>query len=319
MNGIAVTLLILLQGCLWWGGQKSADPDRCGVKEAALLLNAKKPRWDNDRLIFKQQKGGTNQIVFFADSRRAELNGTLIWLNAAPFGAARSRNWRILREDLTNTIHAAWTTPPAFTNRLVMLDPGHGGRDEGATSDDKRLVEKDLTLDLAQRVRTLLESRGVRVLMTRTDDTTLTLADRSQLASFHHPALFVSIHLNKAANTNSFGAETFIMPAPNHPGTAAESHPDAWRAGNAFDPQSARLAYFIQHRMAPLTGGDRGLKRARFHVLANASSPAALVECGFLSNPDEAAKFQTSLHKANVARAIADAICDTLGPAPQKP
>lgn len=305
-------LLCLLTGC-FWSGSKDEARHWCRAHDVARILKSQKPQKSDSRITFIQYPPGTNRVTFYNDSRRMELNGTLVWLNAAPHGNPRSRKWRMLREDLTNILQEVWAPSLIPTNRLVMLDPGHGGKDQGAATDDGLLLEKNLTLDIALRVRATLQARGLNVLLTRDDDTTLTLSNRTDAAQAASPGLFVSIHLNKAANTNSFGVETFVLPAPGFAGTADTSKPDAFRPGNAFDPASSRLAYAIHRRLHPLAGFDRGVKRARFAVLANASSPAVLVECGFLSNPDEATRFETPLHKANIARAISEGIFEYLG------
>ena len=257
--------------------------------------------------------------MLFTGSRRAEINGTLVWLNSAPFGRPGSRSWRMSRMDLTNTLHAICMPRPAPENTLVMLDPGHGGNDPGAATADKALLEKDTTLDLALRVKSILQSRGISAALTRDADTTLSPADRSLLATHNNAGLFVSIHLNHAANANAGGVETFILPAAGHPATSASERPawveptedeiksEAWRPGNAFDPLNARLSFALQHHLVEHSA-DRGLKRARYLVLSNAPCPAALVECGFLSNPGEAALLQTSEHREKTAKAIADAI-----------
>jgi len=321
---LCIPLLALLQACVGCGGKKT-DPDWRNAVSVADVLNTKKPRAEGDRFIFQQPpKKGGHQIVFYNGSRRVELNGTLLWLNTAPIGEPGSRHWRVHREDL-NTLAAITLPYPTASNRLVMLDPGHGGNDPGATSADKRLVEKDLALELALRVRSHLEARGISVVMTRETDTTLSLADRSLLAATHKPGLFVSIHLNQAANPNASGVETFILPAPGFPATNSPERPAGYQPteaeklalaacpGNAFDPASARLGFALHRRLAHLADADRGVKRARFSVLAKAPCPAVLVECGFLSNPGDAAKFDTPAHKTQTARAIADAISDYLG------
>jgi len=310
-------LAFLLSGC---SSRSKTDPHWTNAADAARILRSQKPRAYGDHLVFLQTpKNGGNHIVLFTGSRRAEINGTLVWLNAAPVGRPGSRSWRVSRTDLTNTLHAITLPRPPPANTLVLLDPGHGGNDPGAATADKSLEEKNITLDLALRVKSIPQSRGIAAVLARETDTTLSPADRSLLARYNNAGLFVSIHLNHAANTLASGVETFILPAAGHPATsAAERSPgaaptetelaaEAWRPGNAFDPENARLGFALQSRLAPLTS-DRGLKRARYLVLSNAPCPAVLVECAFLSNPGETALFRTSEHREKTALAIADAI-----------
>jgi len=312
---------LLLPGC---SSRQKPESHWCCATDAARVLRSQKPRAHGDQLVFRQTpKNGGNHIVLFTGSRRAEINGTLVWLNSAPFGRPGSRHWRMSRNDLTNTLHAICMPRPAPQNKLVMLDPGHGGNDPGAATADGALLEKNITLDLALRVKSILESRGIPAALTRETDATLSPSDRALLASFQPAGLFVSIHLNHAANTLANGVETFILPAAGHPSTAAAERPrgvlptdderasEAWRPGNAFDPENARLGYALQSRLAP-PASDRGLKRNRFRVLSNAPCPAVLVECGFLSNPEEAALLQTSAHREKTALALADAITSFL-------
>ncbi|MCL1887824.1 MAG: N-acetylmuramoyl-L-alanine amidase [Kiritimatiellaeota bacterium] len=313
----AVVLLLALDGCLGGGAKKKNAPEWLGARDVMKTLNAKKPRRDGERFAFRLPKGG--DVMFFltetrdargrpviVNSRRVEVNGVLLWLNAAPVGVPGASNWRVLRADLENLraicVPAA---PPA--NRLVMLDPGHGGNDPGASANG--LVEKNVTLEIALMVREVLGARGVRVEMTREADATLTRPDRSLRAGHEKAGLFVSLHMNHAANAASFGVETFTLTAPGQPNTAAGDTVADARPGNAFDPENNRLGFALQSRLV-LLSDDRGLKRARYIVLSNAPCPAALVECGFLSNPGEADLMRTSEHREKTARAIADAIME---------
>ncbi|NJL53889.1 N-acetylmuramoyl-L-alanine amidase [bacterium] len=177
---------------------------------------------------------------------------------------------------------------PVTPNRrvLVTIDPGHGGRDPGAVGIGG-LREKDVILPISQEVSRLLAKQGVAVRMTRSDDRFVTLQGRAQIANQAGSDLFVSIHAN-AATSSANGAETF-----HHPSSAA---------GRA-------LAQSIQESMIRRTGlKNRGVKQANFSVLSNTNMPAALVEVGFVTGPQDAAKLRDPRFRQLMAEAIAEGI-----------
>jgi len=122
--------------------------------------------------------------------------------------------------------------------------------------------------------------------------------------------VFVAIHLNASRNHATSGIETYIVPAPGYPTTAeAEHHLPGSGArncpGNRFDGANAVLAQYLHKGLIAHTGAlDRGIRRARFYVIRNASCPGALVECGFLSNSKEVAKMDDASYRDRVAEGI---------------
>jgi N-acetylmuramoyl-L-alanine amidase len=169
-------------------------------------------------------------------------------------------------------------------------------------------TEKSLTLDLAKRVASRLEARGLSVVMTRTTDRTLELSDRTDFARRKQGDLFVSIHFNSAFNSVS-GIETYSLTPVGAASTSGglegrESYP-----GNRQDDENLWLVHCVHKSLLRVTGAeDRGARRARFQVLREAPCPAILVEAGFLSSASEERKILTTEYRDLLAKAIADGI-----------
>ena len=250
-----------------------------------------------------------SHFLFNAGSRKSYFNNTMIWLNA---GITRHREtWTITQADLQNTINALLRPKQTLRGKpahFVVIDPGHGGADSGAIG-KRRVYEKKVVLDVARRVKKKLIASSVKVRLTRDWDIALNLGDRSRLATRWGADLFVSIHANAAANTSASGIETFVMTPAGFPSTTA-TQPDAKRyRGNANDSANMLLAYYLQRGLLTHTGAkDRGIKHARFGVLKNATCPAALVECGFVSNAAEEAKMIDAAYRDAIAEGIARGI-----------
>ena len=142
-------------------------------------------------------------------------------------------------------------------------------------------------LDIARRIRTQLQSAGVRVYMTRESDRFIELDDRCKKAKAWGADIFVSIHLNSAGSPLPGGTETYVLASAGYASTAGGSILGA-QAGTKFEGPNSVLGYLIQKSLTQrIQEGDRGLKRSRFLVLKNAPCAAALVECAFVSNRSE--------------------------------
>jgi len=201
----------------------------------------------------------------------------------------------------------------------VVIDPGHGGRDEGTHGAHSR--EKDMTLDLAKRVEHDLSTvSGLRVLMTRTSDVNVSLEERVEFFRSEHADLSVSLHFNAGGTAD--GIETYCVPPAGAPTTARapyEGETEATGANtavtnNRFDEQNVWLAHCVQKSLLQAThANDRGVRRARFYVLRYATCPAILVEGGFLTNRAEEGKILTPEYRAVLARAIAEGIAAYAG------
>lgn len=175
----------------------------------------------------------------------------------------------------------------AASFNTVVVDAGHGGSDRGGIPQNI-IAEKGVALDVAKRVRTYLQDAGLRVVMTRSDDTFIPLSFRVAASNRQSNAIFVSIHFNSATRVGARGVETFY-----------------------YSQSGARLASYIHRRVAATTDGDnRGIKRARYYVLRNNKKTATLVECGFLTNPQDTALARSPAYRDRLARAIAQGILD---------
>ena len=211
--------------------------------------------------------------------------------------------------------------------RTVVLDPGHGGRDPGATTAGLR--EKDVTLALARRVRPRLAARGLEVLLTRDSDRTVELEERTAFAEGEGADLFVSLHVNAAPRRSLRGIETYYLDRSHERHTVRVAAHENGISPAQLDSLQRTLASFriselSQHseRLATalhqeLVGGmrrrfggvnDLGIKRGPFFVLFLSNLPSVLVEVGFLSNPDEARRLADPGYLDALAEEIAAGI-----------
>jgi len=172
-----------------------------------------------------------------------------------------------------------------LANETVMLDPGHGGQDSGATG--RRLLEKDVNLDVAQRTRKLLQGDGATVSMTRDRDVFFGLYDRPRLANAEHVDVFLAIHCNASDKANTgFGTECYY-----------------------YTDQSACLANLLQESLVEALGRkDRGVFRERFVVVHYAQMPAALCELAFIDEDREEALLASGNFRDKAARGVYRAV-----------
>ncbi|MGH7660118.1 MAG: N-acetylmuramoyl-L-alanine amidase family protein [Vulcanimicrobiaceae bacterium] len=188
--------------------------------------------------------------------------------------------------------------PPGSNPRLIVIDPGHGGSDTGSMHNG--LVEKDVTLDIALRLRTLLIARGWVVKMTRDADRDVygpnasdvdELQARVDVANNAGARMFVSIHANASTSAVPNGTTSY------------------W-----YKPEDRSLAVAVQRRLISQLGTkDDGVVRERFYVIRRTTMPATLVETAFLSNADDAAKLRSPAFRQQIAAGIADGIKDYAG------
>ncbi len=258
-----------------------------------------------------QIRGQFTQLQFTADGRQAVINGTQVWLHAPLIKVLG--NWSITDADAQMVVDPL-VRPSAFLaskgTRTVVLDAGHGAKDPG-TMGKTGVKEKDVALDIALRVKAHLAAAGIRVVMTRDSDRFWELEDRPFLAARGGGDLFVSIHMNAASSRTVQGVETFVTAVENYPPTSESKLSGKYPAvpNNQFNHSNTILGTQIHRSLIGITRAeDRGLKRARFVVLRNSAMPAALVECGFLSNPQEEQKLSTPSYRETVAQGIAQGI-----------
>jgi N-acetylmuramoyl-L-alanine amidase len=192
---------------------------------------------------------------------------------------------------------------------VVVLDPGHGGQDSGAMCGG--VMEKDLTLDVARRVDRLLDSEGVATLMTRLGDIYVSLADRAAFGNRAKDSIFISIHFNEDNKPVASGVETYYAAHQIDSGSSFASwFPFFSRPpSNSPKPESQSLAGFIQEALVARTRSvDRGTQPKQFFVIANVSSPAVLIEGGFITNKDELSKLASEDYRDQLAAAVADGV-----------
>ena len=192
---------------------------------------------------------------------------------------------------------------------LVVIDPGHGGQDPGTTKTG--MVEKELTLDLAHRLQRQLQERGLATLLTRMDDSYVSLQDRTAIANDQQQCVFVSIHFDEAGRTAATGIETFYAAHPiSFPERVASWLPFLQRTSSEPpNVESQSLATFIQESLVAHTQAvNRGTRPEQFFVIANVRHPAVLVEGGFLTNKEDVAKLANNDYREQMATAISEGI-----------
>jgi N-acetylmuramoyl-L-alanine amidase len=199
--------------------------------------------------------------------------------------------------------------PPNAPFALVVIDPGHGGQDSGTTKNG--LVEKELTLDVAHRLERYLQQRGFVVVLTRADDSYVSLQDRAALANNQPNCVFMSIHFDEAGRAAATGIETYYAAhAISIPERVASWLPFLQRTSN--EPpnlESQSLASFVQDSIVAQTQAtNRGTRPEQFFVIANVRHPAVLVEGGFLTNKDEAVRLTNADYREQMAAGIAEGI-----------
>jgi N-acetylmuramoyl-L-alanine amidase len=245
---------------------------------------------------------------------------------AAAIGEARAGRLTVtLPAAVSDRIYAA---PSAVGRPIVVIDPGHGGFDPGATSVSGQVHEKDLTLALARELRDALVERGrVRVAMTRDDDSYLTLDERAAVAQRLDASTFVSLHMDSAPNPLARGATIYSLSDVASDAEAARAAAADNRGGQAEagggsvaamlsdlavrDQMNASAEFAT--RVAGKSAGRFELRPqphrfADFHVLRRAAAPAILFEAGYISNADDELLLRDPEHRKAIVLALAQAI-----------
>lgn len=233
---------------------------------------------------------------------------------------------------------------PTTGLRTVVIDPGHGGDETGAKGPGG-LLEKDVTLSVARRLKAALEARlGVRVLLTRDTDRTMSLDERAALANNNKADLFLSLHANASMRPSTAGAEVFYISLEDYGAeAAAASHPESemlpvfgggsrdiqlilWEMAQArYIEQSAALARIVEAELrqrVPMS--ERAIQQAPFRVLVGANMPAVLVELAFITNPQQEKALSSDAFQQQFVQALASSIAryrdEVAGaPAPSSP
>ena len=174
------------------------------------------------------------------------------------------------------------------SRRKIVLDAGHGGQEPGAIR--AGIYEKNITIDIAQRVKSHLQQAGIQVIMTREGNESVSLKERTTITNTVNPDAFVSIHVNSSESSGVTGLETYM-----------------------YTPQSKELAQNVHTKLVNnINSTNRGIRTARFYVIRNTEVPAILTEIGYLSNDSERRSILTEERKDATAKAIADGILNYL-------
>jgi N-acetylmuramoyl-L-alanine amidase len=204
-------------------------------------------------------------------------------LRAVPFALLAATTVAIFSAKPASAARSGSAPDPNST--VIVIDAGHGGFDRGGIP-RQRIAEKDMTLDVALRLRSILQKSGYRVVMTRDRDVFVSLPGRIGLANSYRNAIFVCIHFNSATRSGANGIETYF-----------------------YGRDSLALASAIHYNVVGSTPTpNRGVRRRGYYVLRKARVPAVLVECGFLTNPTEGSYALKSGYRQTLAESIARGI-----------
>jgi N-acetylmuramoyl-L-alanine amidase len=249
-----------------------------------------------------------NPLEFVSGSREVIINGARSWL-CFPL-IEHDGKFLVSRMDVAKTIEPQ-LRPHRIPNigrlQTVVLDPGHGGHDKGAVG--RYGYEKNFALDVARKLRPLLQAKGLRVIMTREGDYFVPLEVRAQIANAAPDSIFVSIHFNATdRDPNATGFEIFSFTPRGAPSTSDTSLTLSsldMQAGSTVDTQSMALSSCIYHSLlGHIPEFDRGIKRARFAVLRLTRVPAVLIEGGFLTERGESELIAKNDWRTKLAQSI---------------
>jgi N-acetylmuramoyl-L-alanine amidase len=323
-----------------WPFTKFRGQDHVAVRDIAKRYGLK-VAWVKPRVLMSLSDARGVRITFERDQRDFYLDGARIFLGDMAYLSGDDL-W-VPKLDVIKTIaplfapadHAAFLPAPP---KVIVLDPGHGGTDPGMQNVKLKLDEKDMALDVALRLKKLLELRGYRVVLTRTTDKrfsnnpVIDLPLRAEVANKEGADLFVSIHFNAVDRDPErvSGVETYVMTPQFQLSTHDQdrSRIQEQYPGNRQDVANVLLGYNLHRQLvADLKSSDRGYKRYRLAVLRTLKCPGVLVEAAYLSNDAEARRVATPEFRARVAEAMADGVANyaaTLAalrpaPAPVKP
>ena len=284
---------------------------------------------------------GPNRIVVRTGGEKALINGEMVKLDRpivssggalfAPLAFVKNNMGPIIGYIPPPKIPAEAAGPRRFTIKTIVLDPGHGGNDPGAIGRRSHSKEKDLTLRLAGKLKTILEGAGIRVIMTRDSDIFIPLPKRSEIANRSGADLFISIHINASRTRSLRGFECYYLSTATDDNarvlealensTLKISDTASAETSRRLDKtlwdmiltenrlESAQLAGSICGSIdESFTMGNRGIRTARFYVLKHTDIPAVLVEAGYVSNKYEELKLKDPEFLDKIAESVADGI-----------
>jgi len=278
-----------------------------------------------------QRAGNSFVLRTGARSLRGQAGSPEFYINGLKFNLsyplAESGGHAIIsRMDLTKLLEPVLRPsriPSAGKIDTVVLDPGHGGHDNGAASIYGN--EKNFALDVSLRARDLLRAAGYKVYMTRSTDLFIPLEERTRFASRFQNALFIAVHFNSSGNAAT-GVETYTLAPRGVPSMASDGPALSDFVpchGNTRDAENIALACATHASLVHSSGMyDRGIKRARFVVIRDITIPGVLIEGGFLSNTLDACRIATAAYRQQMATSILQAVQNyrnAVGPRPPSP
>ncbi len=284
-------LVVDIQNTRPVGGEETMYVNNGGIKAVRIGVNPERTRVviDMDKMVnYGFGKEGTNLIIY-AKAQTSQ-----------PVGITT------LIPELSMSVSAENTIAPTpevvqYNKNIIVIDAGHGGYDPGAqgTMNGQTINESDLNLQIANKVKGILENNGFTVVMTRTDDTYKTLIERPQLGNESGSAIFVSIHINSVDGApTANGTEVFYAESNN------------CDVGGVTSSVLARN--ILNSMIAHMGSTNRGVKTAEHAVTKRSNMPACLAEVGFITNEEELAKMTNEDYQYKVAEGIAQGIIQTV-------
>ena len=303
--------------------------------EGVRLTASPAERILDDERVARLLVRGSDAVVGFRERGLATNVYTLASPPRIVIEVTRPRPAPAVPLPLASPVPGSTPTPPPVEPKTIVLDPGHGGSEEGAKGPGG-LLEKDATLALVKVIREVLVKRGYRVVTTRDSDVTVGLEDRAAQANAARADVFLSIHFNASRSGNANGTEVYYLSldatdraaaavahAENEPGATPSATPSAetnaalrdlelilWDlAQNQHLAASSRLAEIVQGDFNRLLGIEtRGVKQAPFKVLIGVNATAVLVEVAFITNPEEEKKLASDEFRRQVAETLAGSL-----------
>lgn len=313
-----LTCILLL--LLTWSAHSisAAETPRAGGHDYVRLLDWAKANHLDLTWVKRDETLAANnsstKLLFKMDSREAQLNGVQLLL----LFPVTQRDGKILlsRLDVQTTLQPILSPPKPERGtrvRTICLDPGHGGKDPGYQVGANQ--EKKYALLTAQELRAQLEHAGFKVFLTRSSDSFVDLPERPALANRKGADLFISVHFNASPPSTSTktiqGCEVYCLTPAGAESTNSqgEGGPTGPCPGNRNNDKNMFLAYQMQKNLTRRLGAeDRGVKRARYAVLRDATMPAILIETGFMSHPVEGKHIFDPAYRRQIAHAIVEGV-----------
>ena len=295
----SAAVLLFFSGCRMF--EEKTEPPSFSGMDFKLIEQGKNTR------LFRHSSGKT--LKLFQGKRHCLIDGGLFFL---PHAVTLDPNgkYQISPSGMEKVIYPLFGEKfsPRHEIKTVILDPGHGGDNFGAVG--AKYKEKDLNLSLAREIASSLRKRGFKVRFTREDDRFLTLEERGNFACKENGDVFLSIHHN-AGRVAAKGIETYIV-TPCNAASTNDRETQVHKTivpGNSCDAQNIHLGALLQENMVKNSSRqNRGLRFARFRVLVLSRIPAALIEAGFVSNPQEEQECGLIANQRKIAEGIAEAI-----------